>query len=507
MDWIFGTESFMARWHCGTQDPFWGWVHILSDVFVSAAYIGLSGAVFRASKLQVDPRFSRLLVLFSAFLVACAIGHALDAAVWWWPAYNLLTLSKTLTCTVSWAALIYLVCRRRWLSKFAPPSVHTDLSTRAQMFEQVYTHAPVMINAWRDSEPVLWNPQCERILGYSLQDVQNLQDVHATFYPNYQDREHSRVHVAEASGTFKIFLVTTRSGEKRHQMWANFPAGNGTVVGVGVDVDKEVDERRTLEVTVLQLRQANTELEQFAYVASHDLQEPLRKIVAHGNRVRRSWASFREAAERGDHVEAQVQLDRVEDSLERQESAASRMRVLIEDLLELSRALRREKAFEEVDINGILQSLSDMFAETLLESGGTIEIACAGLPSVRATHSDLKRVLQNLTSNSLKFTHSGRQPVVKIDAVVTGAHLSISVSDNGIGFPPEKAEEILQAFKRLHPRSRYEGTGLGLSICRNLVEGFGGRLKAIGKEGEGATFTFTVPLFLPPEDKADGPED
>jgi PAS domain S-box-containing protein len=233
----------------------------------------------------------------------------------------------------------------------------------------------------------------------------------------------------------------------------------------------------------LELR--NAELQDFAFVASHDLQEPLRKVQAFSDRLLGRYA---------DQLDAQGA-----DYLRRMDAAAGRMQSLIDGLLAYSRISTRGGSFREVDLSRVLDEvLADLDAR--LESTGG-EVVRGPLPTVYADPTQMRQLLQNLVGNALKFTAPGRRPRVELraEAVDHGEGAlrhggwRIVVADNGIGFDNAHAERIFAPFHRLHGRSEYEGTGMGLAIVRKIVERHGGTITATGAPGAGATFTVDLP--------------
>lgn len=267
-------------------------------------------------------------------------------------------------------------------------------------------------------------------------------------------------------------------------------------VGSTTDIDdhkrgSELLERLVRERTK-ELERSNRELEEFAYVASHDLQEPLRKIQTFGERLA---SRFREGLG-GQGLE---DLDRVLVS-------AARMRKLIDDLLTFSRVMTKSQPFEPVDLSVIAaDAVSDL--EGLIQlTGGRVELG--GLPTIEADAAQARRLLQNLIANALKFHKPNVAPIVRVEASLGTAPAAsapgtgletceLRVVDNGIGFEEKDLDRIFQAFQRLHGGRQYEGTGVGLAICRKIVERHGGTLTARSAPGLGATFVAVLPIHHP----------
>ena len=287
----------------------------------------------------------------------------------------------------------------------------------------------------------------------------------------------------------RVSLVELRcwhaTGGWRWLEW-NAAAGSG---GLSYCAARDVTEHRRISAELrralhdLELR--NAELQDFAFVASHDLQEPLRKVQAFSDRVITRYAD---------------QLDpQGVDYLRRMDTAAARMQALIDGLLDYSRISTRGGSFRRVDLGRVLSEvLVDLDAR--IEASGA-EVVRGTLPSLDGDPTQMRQLLQNLLGNALKFSVPGRQPRVEVSAepirLGSGAARRdgwrIRVADNGIGFEEAFSERIFAPFQRLHGRSEYEGTGMGLAIVRKIVERHGGTVSARGVPGQGATFTVELP--------------
>jgi signal transduction histidine kinase len=266
------------------------------------------------------------------------------------------------------------------------------------------------------------------------------------------------------------------------------PGGAREITEVGADVDamreRIVSElelveagRAQLDEQALELRRSNAELEQFAYVASHDLQEPLRKI-----------ASFCQALER--RYRGQLD-DRADQYIDFAVDGAKRMQVLINDLLAFSRVGRTGRRDEVLAAGALVSGAESSLATALEEAGASVIVG--ELPPVRGDRALLESVFQNLIANAVKF-RGDEAPVVRIDARRDGIDWEFSCSDNGIGIDPEYAERIFVIFQRLHPKETYDGTGIGLSMCRKIIEYHGGRIWLDRDHPGGACFRFTLPI-------------
>jgi PAS domain S-box-containing protein len=248
---------------------------------------------------------------------------------------------------------------------------------------------------------------------------------------------------------------------------------------------QNVSERRAtqeqLQRTLLELKRSNRELEEFAFVASHDLQEPLRKIQAFSERLAKRSAGLD---------------DDGRDYLQRMTSAAARMQALIIDLLDYSRVNTRGQPLQKLELDPLLDEvLQDL--ETALEQSGA-QVLREPLPPVRGDASQLRRVLQNLLSNALKFQQTGQRPLIRIYAEhPSGNAWVLCIADNGIGFDEKYLDRIFNPFQRLHGREAYAGTGIGLAIVKKIVERHGASITASSAPGVGSIFR----ISFPPMDK------
>jgi PAS domain S-box-containing protein len=232
----------------------------------------------------------------------------------------------------------------------------------------------------------------------------------------------------------------------------------------------------------IELQRSNQELQDFAYVASHDLQEPLRKIQAFGNLLEEEYG-----AQIG---EGKAYLDRMRNS-------AGRMRVLIEDLLTFSRVTTKAQPFSQVDLNVIMRDVIDDLSSRLQTTQGRIEVL-GDLPTIEADPRQMYQMLQNLLSNALKFHRADQPPHVRVHAELqeqpdAPKQYALFVEDNGIGFDEKYLDRIFTVFQRLHGRGSYEGTGIGLAVVRKIIERHGGTITASSAPGKGSTFIVTLP--------------
>lgn len=247
-------------------------------------------------------------------------------------------------------------------------------------------------------------------------------------------------------------------------------------VSVKTNITNLLEGQRALEATNRELSRSNAELEQFAYVASHDLQEPLRSVSSCLQLLERRYAG---------------QLDaRADEFIAHAVAGCQRMRRLIDNLLALSRVNVDSEELQRTDSADVLAQVLANLAHAIEESGATI--SHDALPIINAAPHMLAQLFQNLISNAIKF-RGNHPPVVKISATHHDDHWLFSVADQGIGIDPSHFERIFRLFQRLHSRDEYPGTGFGLAICQKIVSHHGGRIWVESTPGHGATFFFTLP--------------
>jgi signal transduction histidine kinase len=239
---------------------------------------------------------------------------------------------------------------------------------------------------------------------------------------------------------------------------------------------ERADNEKALRRLAVNLERSNTDLEQFAYVASHDLQEPLRAVAGCVQLLQQRYTG---------HLDAHA-----DELMAHAVDGAGRMRMLITDLLDYSRVTTRGRPLEPIDCNAVLAQALANLQVAMRESGALV--TSDPLPTVPADATQLQQVFQNLLSNALKF-RSQAPPTIHIGVECQAGDWQFSVRDNGIGLEPQYAERIFVIFQRLHTRREYAGTGIGLALCKKIVERHGGQIWVRSEPGQGATFYFTLP--------------
>lgn len=329
---------------------------------------------------------------------------------------------------------------------------------------------------------VLVNAEVERLFGYSRAALlemsvdqlvpEDLRQRHGSLRATYFEAPAVR-----SVGRGRDLRMLRRDGTQFPAEVAPNPiqtrAGTCVLVSI-IDMTSRRQNERELELRTQELETSNADLQDFAYVASHDLQEPLRAVAGYCQLL-------------STHYRGQLDA-RADEFIDFAVDGSKRMKRLIDDLLLFSR-LGPRTMLTAVDLNRAVSDALQNLQTAITETGTRVEVS--SLPTIPGDRSRLVQLFQNLIGNAIKFR--GTAPlVVRIDTAPEGAGHLITVSDNGIGFEPVHTERIFKMFQRLHPQGQYEGTGIGLALCKRIVTQHGGRMWATASPGAGATFSFTL---------------
>jgi two-component system, chemotaxis family, sensor kinase Cph1 len=365
---LFEAENWPPRWHCGKWTSFHGWLYIISDLAIWAAYFLIPVFLIRLINKRPGIPFPAVFWLFGAFILFCGLTHLIDAAMFWWPAYRLNGLMRFATAIVSWATI------------------------------------------------------------YAL---------------------------------FKIFP-------------------SALALKTSQEFNAELTERKKVEEQLLvytqELELKNKEMEQFAYVASHDLQEPLRTIANYIELLNEHYAEKKDE-------NTQRYFNYIN-------SATVKMQLLIKDLLEFSR-VGADISMGTIDSAKVVNEVMTDLDITIKESQA--QIKAISMPVVYGNETELKRLFQNLISNAIKFRKPNTNPEIVISAEDKEKEFIFSVKDNGIGIEEKFFSKLFAIFQRLHSSAEYPGTGIGLATCHKIVMLHKGKIWVESKPGTGTTFYFTLP--------------
>jgi PAS domain S-box-containing protein len=401
-------------------------------------------------------------------------------------------------------------------------SIRRQLNERDELFRLITEKAADMIAVVDTSGRRVYNsPSYERIMGYSREELgatSSLEQIHP------DDREKIKEAAAEASrsgvgrqieyrmrhkdGSWRVLEstastildaqgrvdklvivnrdITDRKGAetalKEYQIHLEELVAMRTaeLIDANEQLERDITERHSVqqELTrkVEELARSNADLEQFAYVASHDLQEPLRMVISYTQLLGRRYRGKLDAS--------------ADEFIGFAVDGASRMQQLIEDLLSYSRLTIRGKALQFTETGAACNTALENLRESIKNSNAALSVG--PLPTVLADATQLAQLFQNLIGNAIKYCNE-RRPEIHVAARPNGNEWVFSVKDNGIGIDPQYFERIFQMFQRLHTRKDYSGTGIGLAICRKIVERHGGKIWVESHPGKGSTFLFTIP--------------
>lgn len=364
-----------------------------------------------------------------------------------------------------------------------------DISERKRHEERlalVVEAAPSgMVMVDRTGRIILVNSHIEKLFGYAREKLLG-KPIETLIPRNYRDK-----HPAQRDAYFQA--PSTRAMGVGRDLFGLHKNGSEIPVEIGlnpismedeefvlasvVDITERKIAERIIHDKVLELERSNRDLQQFAYVCSHDLQEPLRVISNYTQLISRRYAG---------------RLDEDADEfIEFIVSASRRMQGLINDLLAYSRVETRGKPFTTVNTNKAVEAAAANLKLAIEEAGAKID--CRPLPSVTGDETQLLQLFQNLLSNAIKF-RSKAPPRIEIAGIRSGSRVTFTVSDNGIGIDAKHADRIFVIFQRLHTREDYEGSGIGLAICKRIVERHGGFIKVEPETGGGSEFIFSLPM-------------
>ncbi len=507
---LFDISGFPPRWHCGDWSLLLGWTTILSDLAIFTAYTAIPVTIALYVRAKRDVPFPHVFWLFCAFIFSCGATHLIEAIIFWYPIYPLQGVVKLFTALVSIAAV--LATANIMPKALAIPGI---ASMNRQLQQEVATRTVVQAELQRRSEDlqnsearllaaqraarigdwdydpvtqrIFWGEEIFRLFGRNPaqgppQDFAENMSLYTAAGAETLNACMTRISAGEnrVEGTFELLLPTGAIAWHRGIIHAT-RAADGTVQrmwGTAQDITPQKLDELAKDHQRQELEHINQQLEQFAYIASHDLLEPLRKMRFFTDVVTE---------------EAQGRLTpEGEDAVRRLIAASDRMANLVRDLLAFARAGKSLVAVKPVALVEVLNEAIDNCDATIRETGATIVVE--PLPEVPGDHLLLVQVFQNLISNALRYRHPDRSPQITVGATSVKGQVQVMVRDNGLGFDVEQAGRLFDPFVRLHPHVTSSGTGIGLAICKRIVAAHGGNIRAAPRAEGGAEFTVGLPL-------------
>jgi len=503
--------QFMPHGFCFLWRPDVLWLHVISDAVIALAYFCIPGVLIYFIRRRTDMPFPLAFWLFGAFILLCGTTHLLSIWVLWHPDYYFEGAVKAMTAAASIGTFLALIPMVPQALAIPSPAqlndAYAQLKAANAELERLYKvteetgriRLDAVVNNVLDGIITIdeqghiesYNRACETIFGYTAAEVMG-RNIKMLMPEPYHGEHDGYLSHYRSTGEAKIIGTSGREVAAKRKNGEVFPIdlsvssffidGVRHFSGMVRDITKSKQAEESRERLLVRLIESNTELERFAYVASHDMQEPLRMVLNFSQIILKDYN------DRLDE-EGREYLKIVSES-------AMRMRDMVQDLLEYARLGTDGLNIAEVDLavelNHVAENLGGLIDET------QAQLTHDPLPVVRGNAVQLMRLMQNLVANAIKYQKPGQAPVVHIGVTETRDDWEISVTDNGQGIDPGFAEQIFEPFRRLHTWDSIKGTGLGLAVGRKIAESHGGRIWVQSRPGEGSTFFFTISKALKP---------
>ncbi|RPD50714.1 sensor histidine kinase [Paracnuella aquatica] len=521
---LLDTSDWPPRWHCGKWTEFHGWLYIISDLLIWSAYFAIPLIILKFITRKAKARFIRAYFLFAAFILACGSTHLLDAITFWFPAYRLNALVRFITGAVSWATVFYMIkIMPEAMTLKTNEELEHEVAEREKAEQELRIANQQLLVAqdianlghWHwdmARDQVIWSAKLYQIFGLPIGTPINYKQYLQHIHPADRQRVNKSVEEALAkkqyAGMYHRILLedgTEKILFSKGEVLVDADGNLTGLLGTAQDVTEQQKAQQELVEKTYALEATNQELQRFAYVASHDLKEPLRKILTFASLLQQQGKDHLDEREQG-YVGKIVQ-------------STARMQTLIEDILQFSSIREQAKGFVRVNMMELLQQvLIDM--EVLIGQTGA-RISWNELPQVEAIPSQIGQLLQNLLTNAIKFAKPGMPPRIVIEGrLLTAQQLNrerlfpaftqslldgnneqarqplflLKVEDDGIGFDPAYTGKAFEIFQRLHG-AQYGGTGIGLAICKRIAENHHGAITALSQPGKGAEFFLVMPVL------------
>jgi PAS domain S-box-containing protein len=509
---FFNSAQFMPHGYCFMWHPGILWLHVISDSLIVLAYFLIPFALIYFMLKRKDLPFQMIFLWFGAFILLCGTTHFMSIWVLWHPDYGVEGIIKAMTAVTSIVTFFLLVKLIPQALLLPSPKqlriVNEELQAANRQLEVLFqqtresgeAHLRAVVNNILDGLITIdeagliqsFNPASERIFGYQVSEVigQNIK----TLMPEPYHAEHDE-YLAQyfATGNPKIIGSAGRELSAKRKDGSIFPmelgiseyrvAGERAFVGI----IRDISERKEAEAQLLRYTQAlersNKDLDDFAYIASHDLKEPLRGIFNNAKFLQEDYENILD--ENGNKL------------LQRLGYLSKRMEQLVNDLLYFSRLSKQELAIQSTDLNLVVRDIESLMENTIQEQHAIISIPKT-LPQIVCDKPRITEVFRNLITNAIKYNDKA-QKIIEVGCLEQQrVHEQIEsqvfyVKDNGIGIEPEFYEEIFRIFKRLNEEDdEKKGTGVGLTFVRKIIERHGGEIWLDSQPGIGTIFYFTI---------------
>jgi PAS domain S-box-containing protein len=505
------SSDFMPHGGCYFWQPPVLWLHVISDALIAAAYYSIPLTLYTFLRRRPDLKLGGLVPMFALFIFACGTTHLISIWNVWHSAYRIEGVVKAITAAVSVVAAVASIRLAPSIMKLNTPAqleqvnatLRAEIQARQLAEEQLLRHNEMERNASRDKlrscfeaasqailgvsndgRIVLVNQRTEEMFGYSRLELLG-EKLEMLLPARFAVR-----HAAHRHDYFKSPRV--RSMGEGTDLVARRKDGSEFPIEVGLShvetpegplafgLVSDITERKKAAAEIVrmneELRQSNAEIEQFAHVASHDLQEPLRMVTNYLQLIERRYDDRLDNDGR-DFIRFAV-------------DGAKRMKALIKDLLDFSRAGTTAASFRSVGAGSILDNALANLKTAIDESAA--QISSDPLPWIMVDDILLTQVFQNLIANAIKFQKNDGPPRIHVSAQRESESWIFSVQDNGVGIDSCHLERVFRIFERLHTAEEYSGSGIGLAITRKIVERHGGRVWVQSQPGIGSTFFFSL---------------
>jgi PAS domain S-box-containing protein len=488
----------MPHGYCFMWRPSVLWLHVCSDAAIAFAYYCLPFVIFYFIRKRNDLPFQAVFILFAAFILLCGTTHLLSIWVLWHPDYYIEGAVKAMTAVVSLVTLVTtLVYVPRALGVPGPFQLaEANLQLKA-LYERSEERGRVMLSAVVDhlGDGVItideagaiesFNTACAGLFGYGPSEV--IGKNFALLLPALHLSEHQDyIDIDPETGNARVLVPAVCEARALRKDGSMFPMhfslnefmldGERHFCGVIRDITKQKQAEDTREQMLAKLTRSNAELERFAYVASHDMQEPLRMVIAFSEIVIKDYAGMLD--EDGNEC------------LKIIGASALRMRGMVQDLLDYARLGGQGVNFLETDLAEEFRHVTENLRTLIAESGAAITYD--ELPRLRCNPVQVMRLLQNLITNAIKFQRPGQIPLIHFGVLREEPGNLFFVRDNGIGIETEFLSQIFEPFRRLHRWEAIKGSGLGLAVCRKIIENHDGEIWAESNPGVGTTIFFSL---------------